>query len=480
MTEMTNLPYRDGVPFSTATPFTYREGITNLELWHALKMWAAKVVPELNDALNAFWEQYLLDHQAVLDDIIQTKDQWQALFDQFMADIVVQLEGLNDQSMANLIQNELSLVRTNLDTLYLRADNKTFRTNEHVYDGVLPPHFITKVSNAQSSRSDVLHVTGMDDMSATNAQTETISSIRSRTGGNVVINGGGIWPSGRRVGLVIKDGVLIQGWEPEPQTDWGVQAFVFYKDGTARVEDRSTPVETLLANGAWNSVSFGKAAIRNGTDMGLRSDIKYEGITGRQCIGTTTNGDIIIITFPGKSDSYGATIQDVYVVAEQNNIVDLYMLDGGGSCQLNVNGTALVPSSDDGGNRAIHDALVFFANDGMPPAIDANILPLTLETGVTPITGDKNVTNDVRLRRNGRHTEVFVRIGVTGAVSGQILARLPRQALWPAGLKQFHAGASLGITGNLNVNEYGHLIFITDAANYVPTFQVRSEFTMTI
>ena len=109
MSEITNLPYTGGMPFSTATPFTYREGITNLELIHALKMWAIEVVPDLNRVLGEFWVKYLEDHQAILNDLIETKDQWQALFDQFMADVVAQLEGLNDQAVSNLVANRLSL-----------------------------------------------------------------------------------------------------------------------------------------------------------------------------------------------------------------------------------------------------------------------------------------------------------------------------------------------------------------------------------
>lgn len=118
MTEVTNLPYRDGVPFSTATPFTYREGATVLQLIRALKDWAGKVVPELNDALNAFWDQYLKDHQAILDNIIDTKDDWQALFDQFMVDVVAQLETLNDQAVASLVGNPVSQLRLALDAVY--------------------------------------------------------------------------------------------------------------------------------------------------------------------------------------------------------------------------------------------------------------------------------------------------------------------------------------------------------------------------
>ena len=122
MTEITNLPYRDGVPFSTATPFTYREGATVLQLIRALKDWAGNVVPELNDALNAFWDKYLLDHQAVLDDIITTKDEWQALFDQFMADVVAQLEVLNDQAVSALVEDSSSETRNSLNENFANYD----------------------------------------------------------------------------------------------------------------------------------------------------------------------------------------------------------------------------------------------------------------------------------------------------------------------------------------------------------------------
>lgn len=141
MTEMTNLPYRDGVPFSTATPFTYREGVTMLELIRALKAWAEKVVPELNDALNSFWEKYLEDHQAILDDILATKDEWQALFDQFMDNIVVELEGLNDQAIANLIRNNLSLTWEALNEKFIPRDDFTMLDISKVR-----PHYVANVT----------------------------------------------------------------------------------------------------------------------------------------------------------------------------------------------------------------------------------------------------------------------------------------------------------------------------------------------
>lgn len=129
MTEITNLPYAGAIPFSTATPFTYREGVTNLELIHALKMWAIEVVPDLNRVLGEFWTKYLEDHQAILDDIVETKTQWQTLFDQFMADVVAQLEGLNDQAMANLIRDKLSKTRVALDELF--AEHAVIDARDH-------------------------------------------------------------------------------------------------------------------------------------------------------------------------------------------------------------------------------------------------------------------------------------------------------------------------------------------------------------
>lgn len=106
--EITSLPYANGIPFSTATPFTYREGATNLQLIHALKIWAGKVVPELNDALNLFWERYMADHQAILDDIANTKEQWQALFDAFMQNVLSELQAMNDPVVAALINDATS------------------------------------------------------------------------------------------------------------------------------------------------------------------------------------------------------------------------------------------------------------------------------------------------------------------------------------------------------------------------------------
>lgn len=103
-------------PVAQVTPFTYREGATMLHIIDSFKEWAKQFGPSvekaLNDAFDSFQEQ-----------IDTTKNDWQKLFDQFIANIVVELEGLNDQSVANLVNNQGSKTRPALDANF--ADKET-------------------------------------------------------------------------------------------------------------------------------------------------------------------------------------------------------------------------------------------------------------------------------------------------------------------------------------------------------------------
>lgn len=97
MTEVTNLPYRDGIPFSTATPFTYREGVTMLELIRAFKAWVDKHVPELNGIIENIYKE--IDGQA---------ESWDEKFNLFMQNVTQEIATLGDASIALLIEDGIS------------------------------------------------------------------------------------------------------------------------------------------------------------------------------------------------------------------------------------------------------------------------------------------------------------------------------------------------------------------------------------
>lgn len=106
-------------PLNNITPFTRVDGWSFLEVLEGLRNYIVNtLVPEIDDdfekitiQLNEWFEQYTIDFQGL-------KDEWQKLFDDFMDDIVAQLEALNDQAMANLIRDIQSKTREALDEQY--------------------------------------------------------------------------------------------------------------------------------------------------------------------------------------------------------------------------------------------------------------------------------------------------------------------------------------------------------------------------
>lgn len=111
------------LPLTQITPFTYRDGLTFLQILNEFERWLREIVPEIDGILEGWTEKYLADHEELKNEIIETKNQWQQLFDDFMADIVLQLEGLNDQAVANLVNDEASKIREALNDHFIQVSS---------------------------------------------------------------------------------------------------------------------------------------------------------------------------------------------------------------------------------------------------------------------------------------------------------------------------------------------------------------------
>lgn len=105
-----NTPRWIGKPLTHITPMSLSDGATfERKLDWVYNYITNDLLPELDGKLEEWYVQYkkdLADQLAAVDTI---KNEWQAFFDQFMADVVAQLEALNDQAMANLVKNSASL-----------------------------------------------------------------------------------------------------------------------------------------------------------------------------------------------------------------------------------------------------------------------------------------------------------------------------------------------------------------------------------
>lgn len=480
-----------GRNLSFVTGFTHRTNITYLELLMELYKWLRDThIPEIDKILEDFRDKYENDFKNLKDDIDGTKIKWQELFDNFIANVKVEIAELNDSAMASLINNKLSLTTKALEEKYATIIDMNSAVNngdlsfKMSYDMKQDnpekaecAHIL--VRDIESSGLNIKHLLSNDDKTPlVSGDGESISSFQSRSAGDIVMNASGWWPATmRRVGLTIINGELIQDWEPSTQLDWGIESFVVFKDGhielVARGEETST---SLVARGAWNAFTFGRFAIRNNVNMGLESNPKYDGVTGRQCIGLDQKRNLHVLSFPGATGAYGATISDVYRKANELKLTDLYMLDGGGSTQTMVNGYPIVRSSDSGGSRKVGDALIINAQDTSLTYYHSDWVELKLSDGVTkPSPTD---FADVRLIRRNGYTVARIRMRLTGVTGGVQCAYIPRQAAWPFNQIGFVAASNGGNTVNVNISKTGNITAFGSALTPSSTFSFEAEYTV--
>ena len=116
---LTPFPYPT-TPLGSGTPLTYREGITVLGLIEALKLWIeGTVASELHAAVEKAIEEFTAGLRNAENTIIQSKTEWQELFDDFMLNIANELEALNDEALQNLINNHTSKTYVALDNNFV-------------------------------------------------------------------------------------------------------------------------------------------------------------------------------------------------------------------------------------------------------------------------------------------------------------------------------------------------------------------------
>lgn len=367
------------LPLTQITPFTYRDGLTFLQILNEFEKWLREVTPEIDGILTTYFDQYKADHEALKNDIDATKDQWQALFEAFIANIVVELEALNDQAVANLVNNANSLLRTALNGLYANkatqetveklaenylgsnASRRSFTLTHIPSSGAIKEHNLIKISGGDKTPGSISKIVANG---TTAPVRKSLLNHQKDGGGNIVINASGWWETDRLMGLQIKNGAIIQGWETH-SGDLGTEALVVMKNGSLEIFDSTTSPAQIVSQGGWNSFSWGAAVYRNGSLTNFQNIERYSILTGRQLIGATKSGDIIIATFPGSTGNSGATGADIVTALAPHNFRCLYVLDGGGSTQTLVNGFYDTRSSD-GVERTVPDALSISATLASP------------------------------------------------------------------------------------------------------------------
>ena len=181
---------------------------------------------------------------------------------------------------------------------------------------------------------------------------ETTSAIAESNNAVFAINGD--YYGFRDTGIVIRNGVVFR--------DEGArQGLAFYRDGTVKVYDETTTsADELLANGVWNTLSFGPSLLDNGDiasgieDVEVDTNFGNHSIQGEQprtAVGIIDENHLVFVVVDGRSPGYsaGVTMTGLAEIMQGLGATTAYNIDGGGSSTMYFNGGLV--NSPLGGNK---------------------------------------------------------------------------------------------------------------------------------
>ena len=189
--------------------------------------------------------------------------------------------------------------------------------------------------------------------------TETTSGIAEDNDAVFAINGD--YYGFRDTGIVIRNGVVYR--------DSPARAgLAFYADGTVQVYDETaTSADQLLADGVWNTLSFGPALVEDGAvvagieDVEVDTNVGNHSIQGEQprtAVGVIDDNHLVFVVVDGRSEGYsrGATLTELAQIMIDLGAETAYNLDGGGSSTMFFDGE-VVNQPSNGGERGTSDIL---------------------------------------------------------------------------------------------------------------------------
>lgn len=135
--------------------------------------------------------------------------------------------------------------------------------------------------------------------------TETTSAIASDNGAIFAINGD--YYGFRDTGIVIRNGVV---YRDEPARE----GLVFFEDGSVEIYDETTTsADELLAEGAWNTLSFGPAIVSDGAvidgidEVEIDTNFGNHSIQGEQprtAVGVIDENHLVFVVVDGRDTGY--------------------------------------------------------------------------------------------------------------------------------------------------------------------------------
>ncbi|TQJ38425.1 exopolysaccharide biosynthesis protein [Arthrobacter sp. SLBN-112] len=172
--------------------------------------------------------------------------------------------------------------------------------------------------------------------------TENTSAIAADNNAVFAINGD--YYGFRDTGIVIRNGVMFR--------DAGArQGLAFYRDGTVKVYDETaTTAAQLVADGVWNTLSFGPSLLDNGQTTAGIEDVEVDtnfgnhsiqGEQPRTAVGVIDQNHLVFVVVDGRSPGYsaGVTMTGLAEIMQGLGATTAYNIDGGGSSTMYFNGS---------------------------------------------------------------------------------------------------------------------------------------------
>ena len=189
--------------------------------------------------------------------------------------------------------------------------------------------------------------------------TETTSAIAEDNDAIFAINGD--YYGFRDTGIVIRNGVVYR--------DEGArEGLAFYLDGTVEVYDETaTTADELVADGVWNTLSFGPALVEDGAAVSGIENVEVDtnfgnhsiqGEQPRTAVGIIDDNHLVFVVVDGRSDGYsrGVTMTELADIMISLGVETAYNIDGGGSSTMYFDGEVINQPSN-GGERGTSDIL---------------------------------------------------------------------------------------------------------------------------
>ena len=190
--------------------------------------------------------------------------------------------------------------------------------------------------------------------------TEDTSDIAADNGAVFAINGD--YYGFRDTGIVIRNGVVYR--------DSGArEGLAFYRDGTVAVYDETTAsADQLVADGVWNTLSFGPAVVEDGQvadgieDVEVDTNFGNHSIQGdqpRTAVGVIDENHLVFVVVDGRSPGYsaGVTMTELAQIMVGLGAETAYNLDGGGSSTMVFDGSLVNNPLGNGEERGTSDIL---------------------------------------------------------------------------------------------------------------------------